>query len=615
MQTTPYTSLGTEDLEEWAGATIFKRGKGYQRRVHDLAVTEEGHLVAEVVGSENYFTRVWMADGGPGHECSCPYDGPCKHAVAVILTYLDCVAAGTPVPRIDGDELSDRLSTYGLPEGLGTGEAFGPDDARAALDALTKAQLVEWALGRFAFDPSLFDTLPLAGPLTDEARDWIVARARRQIRKTASERGWQDYWGDEGHTPDYSPIREQLKKLLNDGHHEAVLKLGEELFDLGTTQVEESGDEGETAREISDCLAVVLDAMRKTERPAAERMIWYWDKLLNDSYCLLEGLTPPVNEAQMKPADWREVAEAFGNRLAASPKPDGRDRRSSGKYRREQLLKYTRQALGEAGEERRAIELMVAELPWCDNYVDLVDALSASKDYDQAVHWIHQGFGQTLERSPGIAWKLVAQLLDIARQRQDWSLAAALRVEGFLERSTVDNYRLVEQEARRKGCWPRVRSGLLRYLETRAAPSASAGWPLPDTGLPFPRRRSRRDSPDHDSLIAIALHEKRTEDALRWFREAPYKDQHADAVAQAVANTHPDVSLDVWQGKAESLIARVQPSAYREAMPYLSKMERLMQRLGRSDDYRRYIAALRARHKAKRRLMAELDTLEKRKKT
>ena len=78
--------------------------------------------------------------------------------------------------------------------------------------------------------------------------------------------------------------------------------------------------------------------------------------------------------------------------------------------------------------------------------------------------------------------------------------------------------------------------------------------------------------------------------------------------------THPDVSIDVWQGKAESLIARVQPSAYRAAMPYLSKMERLMQRLGRSDDYRRYIAALRVRHKAKRRLMAELDTLEKRKK-
>ncbi len=613
MPTTPYTSLGTEDLEQWAGATIFKRGKGYRRRVHDLAVTEEGHLVAEVVGSENYATRVWMTHGEPDHECSCPYDGPCKHAVAVILAYLDCVAAGTSVPRIDGDELSDRLSTYGLAGDLGTERAVDPDEARAALDALTKAQLVEWAMDRFAFDPSLFDTLPLAGPLTDEAPDWAVARLRRQIRKTASERGWQDYWRHEGHTPAYSPIREQLKKLLNDGHHEAVLKLGEELFKLGTTQVEESDDEGETAGEISDCLAVVLEAMRQTKRPAAERMIWYWDKLLNDSYCLLDGLTPPVNEVQMKPADWREVAEAFGNRLAASPKPDGRGRWSSERYRREQLLKYTQRALGEAGEEHRAIELMIAELPYCDNYVDLVDALSASKDYDQAVHWIYQGFRLTLEHSPGIAWKLVEQLLDIARRRRDWLLAAALRVEGFLERSTVDNYRRVEQTARKKGCWPQVRSGLLRYLETGSAPSSAAGWPLPDTGLPFPARRFRRDTPDHDSLITIALHEKRTEDALRWFREAPHKDQHADRIAQAVAKTHPDVSIDVWRGKAESLIARVQPSAYREAMPYLSKMEKLMQGLGRSDDFRRYIAAMRVRHKAKRRLMAELDTLEKKK--
>ena len=492
--------------------------------------------------------------------------------------------------------------------------ALDLDEARAALDALTKAQLVEWAMDRFAFDPSLFDTLPPAAPLTDEAREWVVARLRRQIRKTASERGWQDYWRHEGHTPDYSPVREQLKKLLNDGHHEAVLELGEELFELGVTQVEESGDEGETAGEIRDCLAVVLAAMKMTKRPAAERMIWYWDKLLNDSYCLLDGLTPPVNETRMKPADWRQVAEAFGDRLAASPKPENPDGWSSEKFRRERLLDYTRRALCEAGEDRRAIELMIAELPYCDNYVDLVAVLSASKDYDQAVHWIYEGFRKTLEHLPGIAWKLVEQLLDIARRRRDWSLVAALRVEGFLNRSDVNTYREVERASRKKGCWEQVRSALLRYLETGAAPSSAVGWPLPDAGLPFPGRRFRRDSPDYDRLIEIALYEKRTEDALRWFREAPHKDQHADAIARAVAKTHPDVSLDVWQRKAESLIARVQPSAYRDAMPYLSKMERLMRRLGRSDDYLRYIAALRARHKAKRRLMAELDKLEMRKK-
>ena len=611
----PYESLSSEDLEQWAGSVVFKRGKGYRPRVHDLAATEEGHLVANVIGSESYITRVWMTGGEPDHECSCPYPEPCKHAVAVLLTYLDRVASGTSVPRIGPDELSARLSTYGLAGGSGTEQGLDLEEARAALEALTKARLVEWAMNRFASDPSLFDTLPLAAPLNDKARDKAVARLRQQIRKTATEKAWQDYWGGQGHTPDYSPIREQLKKLSYNGHHEAVLELGEELFVLGVTQVEDSGDEGETAAEITDCMAVVLDAMSRTKQPASERMIWYWDKRLDDAYGLLDGLEPPVDETQMTRDDWREVAEAFGNRLAASPIPESGDRWSSKQYRRARLLSYTRQALSEAGEDQRAIELMIAELPYCDNYVELVDALLENKAHDQAVHWVYEGFRQTLERLPGIAWKLVDRLLGIARRRKDWSLVAALRVDQFLQRIDVDNYRLVEEASRVARCWQQVRATLLGFLETGAAPRSAAGWPLPDTGLQFSGPRFRRNFPNHNELIAIALYEKRTEDALRWFRESPYKGRHAEAIAEAVAKTHPDVSLDVWQRKAESLIARVQPKAYREAMPFLSRMEKLMQSLGRSDDYRRYVAALRMRHKAKRRLMEELDKLERRKKS
>ena len=39
-------------------------------------------------------------------------------------------------------------------------------------------------------------------------------------------------------------------------------------------------------------------------------------------------------------------------------------------------------------------------------------------------------------------------------------------------------------------------------------------------------------------------------------------------------------------------------------------MQSLMQSLKRDDDYRRYIAGLRRQHKAKRKLMEELDALD-----
>ena len=341
-------------------------------------------------------------------------------------------------------------------------------------------------------------------------------------------------------------------------------------------------------------------------------MIWYWDKLMNDEYSLLEGLEPPVEEARLSRTDWREVAEAFGNRLASSPKPASDDRWSSEKYRRERLLACTQSALFNAGEDERAIRLMIEELPYCDNYVELVQCLLASKAYDQAAHWAHQGFHKTLDDQPGIAWKLVELLVEIARKRRDWLLVAALRVEAFVWHTNMDKYRDAEKAGRKADCWQQVRHALLRFLETGTAPSSTAGWPLPATGLQWSGSRFSRTFPEHNDLIAIALYESRTEDALRWFREAPNQDYHAEAVAKAVAGTHPDVSLEVWRRKAENLIARVQPRAYREAVPYLSRMEKLLQSLGRGDEYRDYISALRLRHKAKRRLMEELDKLETR---
>lgn len=284
--------------------------ENYRRRVHDLAVTQDGHLVADVVGGESYLTLVWMTGDTPDHQCSCPYAGPCKHAVAVILTHLDHIRSGKSVPKIETDELDARLSAHGLAGG--PEQALDVEKARAGLKAMSKAKLVEWAMDRFADDPSLFDTLPLASPLTDKALTQTVARLRRRIRETASEGGWRDHWDHRGYTPDYAPIRAQLEKLLKGGHEAVVAELGEEIFERGTAQVEESDDEGETAWQIRECLAVVLNARGKTQQPAAKLMIWYWDKLMNDEYSLLEGLEPPVEEARLSRTDWREVAEAFG---------------------------------------------------------------------------------------------------------------------------------------------------------------------------------------------------------------------------------------------------------------------------------------------------------------
>ncbi len=611
MPITSLTTLSWNDLEQWAGPTILARGKSYRRRVHDLALTDEDHLIATVAGSEPYITRVWLTDDEPDCECSCPYNwGPCKHAVAVIVAYLDCIKSEQSVPLIEPGDLDARLSVYGLADELDSEFDIDVEEARTALKAMTKAQLIEWALGVVTDHPSIFDSLPSKALPGDDVVDKTVARLRQQIRKTGDERGWQDNWNNDGYIPDYSPIQKQLEKLLGGGHIEVILELGEELFSLGITQVGESDDEGETASEIAGCLAVVFAAMRNSKRPAAQRMIWFWNKLLEDEYGLLDELESPIDYTAMKRTDWREVVEEFNQRLGNCPDPKGDSTGYGDKYRRQRLLEFTLEALTHAGETERATELMIAELPYCDNYVELVDYLLASDADDQAEHWAYQGFHKTISALPGIAAQLVERLLDLAGKRKDWPQLAALHVDNFLQNTSVDHYRLARKSSQKAGCRAQIQAELLRFLETGESPLSTSDWPLPGTRLKFPKPKYRQSIPDYEALIAIALFDKRAEDALHWYQKTGNKSYHAEAIAQAVQKTNPEVSLGIWQGKVETFIAKVKPAAYREAMPYLRKIQKLMLSCGRADDYRRYIATLRKQHKAKRRLLEELDTLE-----
>ena len=617
---TLFTGLSWADLEQWAGQAILTRGKAYQSRVTDLAMTEEGALIADVAGGMPYITCVWFEGSALDHDCSCPYWGPCKHAIAVVLAYLRNVKSNISVTVISAAELDARLS-LSIP-------AADPDEpfalwpgveleseltaAANALASMTPDQLLEWAERAVTENPFLASSLPQANWPADEKPEKTVARLRRQIRKTTAEHGWQNYWDRSGYTPDYAPIKQQLTNLLLAGQIDAVLDLGDELFSRGTTQVEESDDEGETAGQIIACLVVVMEAMALSERSAVQKLIWFWDKSLQDDVGLLSELDPPLGNTAMAPADWRTVANEFNDRLENHPKPKSSAQFSTepDDFYRQQLLSYTLQALTAAGEHQQALELMIAELPFSDGYIGLVDHLVAQAAYDQAEHWARVGFNSTKNRLLGVAQRLVEQLIDLAQRRKQWQQAAALQIDVFIQQPSLSNYQLAKKGAEKADCWPLIGPALLGFLETGALPQSTVDWPLPNTALQFPSSGYPPPFPDYNQLTEIALHEKEIEQAIHWFQQSPATNYHAAAVAEAAQGSHPEVSLSIWQHLAESLIAKVKPKAYQEAMPWLKKAKQLMQGLDRSEEYQGYLAELRTTHKAKRRLMAELDTLD-----
>ncbi|MDO5675050.1 MAG: hypothetical protein Q4G66_09065 [bacterium] len=113
-------------------------------------------------------------------------------------------------------------------------------------------------------------------------------------------------------------------------------------------------------------------------------------------------------------------------------------------------------------------------------------------------------------------------------------------------------------------------------------------------------------------LILIALLEKRNDDAVALYQQSPQLRLTgvAEELAKKIHSTHPDIALQIWQTKAEQLIALVKPKAYQEAAVYLRRMRKLYEERKRLDDWQALLAGLRSRHKAKRRLMDVLDELE-----
>ena len=107
-----WTLLNWDNLAEWAGSRSVDRGRTYQKqgRVHDLAISEDGWLLATVTGGARYAVTVWYESsatkaGAIYSRCTCPVGSSgCKHAVAVVAEYLERLSASEDTPVADQDD-------------------------------------------------------------------------------------------------------------------------------------------------------------------------------------------------------------------------------------------------------------------------------------------------------------------------------------------------------------------------------------------------------------------------------------------------------------------------------------------------------------------------------
>lgn len=249
-----------------------------------------------------------------------------------------------------------------------------------------------------------------------------------------------------------------------------------------------------------------------------------------------------------------------------------------------------------------------------------------SGDKNRARHWCMHGYAPTVDDAPGIATALQERLRTMTQKERRYDLVAAYRVQDFFARPSSTSYSELRNAADKAECWPTVQTAALRYLETGQRPTPdgrkrkSTGWPLPTPEVEPPatkKRSSYQRFPDLETLIDIAITEKRFDDVVDLYQRLRKTKRWASetdkTVAQAVANTHPDLALSIWQDIVNSLIDQVKPKAYEEAAVCLRFMKKIYTRNHRPDDWRGLLEGLRRKRKAKRRLMGVLDTLSEKK--
>ena len=659
-----FEQLTWEDVTTWAGTKSLSRGKSYKKQVRDLRVTKDGGILAWVDGTQPYATMVNMDSSGKlSAICSCPNVwNPCKHGVALVLAYLDALKSRQDVPEASlsdqrfqlieeketprasdsypGGEEEDEIDSEfeEMPQGLaGPREPISrPVRTRRSnrvavvyrtLENMTKDQLVEFVV-------NLIDEYPNIGIRIEEKEDLksgrihnIVGSIRAEIEKLSSEPAWRNHWSGEGNIPDYSHIRDRLESLLSSGHADEVLELGNDLWSLGNEQVGSSDDEGETGDQIVECMKVVFRAVPKSTLSSRDQILLIIDAYLEDDFGLLHDPEDSLAGNQYDKNAWGEVADTLLNRLDNLPLANKKDDFSVS-YKRRQIMDWAIMALEISGREREIIPLLKREAPVTQCYGILVERLLAAGMMAEAKTAAVEGFQLTIDKAPGIAWDIEAKLRRMAEEYKELAMVAAYRALEFFNHPSLDTYKTLKKEAEAAGEWPQVREAAIAFLQTgvrsdvRATSDADKQvctdtklWPLPDTEILLASGGSKYNRyPDISALIGISIYEKDIPEVLRWYEMAKKKRDIGasfhNEVAEAVRNSHPDVSLGIWWNLAESQINLVKPAAYEVAARHLRQMRDIYQRTQRLDEWTTLIKNIRFKHKPKRSLMKVLDSLE-----
>jgi hypothetical protein len=155
-----------EDVRDCCDFKIYRRGQEYYEEgmVEELMHNKANNtVIATVKGTREYQIEFGLEEGGIYSTCDCPYDGVCKHTVAVLLNFVH--------------EGTDNIATYTL-NCPTTAESL--NFLKKYLETLSKKDLVLLAM---KFAPANFITEVQNREMPEKNAEAIFRKAEKKIRK------------------------------------------------------------------------------------------------------------------------------------------------------------------------------------------------------------------------------------------------------------------------------------------------------------------------------------------------------------------------------------------------------------------------------------------------
>ncbi len=574
---TNHPQLTESGIRAWTDPGSFGRGQGYYRASHIITPRrQERILKACCIGSrpEPYYVEVTLAQRGiASGDCSCPVGaaGHCKHAVALLLTWLHDPDAFTTV-----------------------------EDMETPLKRRSKAELlviVRRMLDRY---PDLEQVLEL--PIVTAAEDAPPVDAdfiRRQADRAFAGTSYDDWEAA-------YDVAQRLLELVRIGDDYAEIERWEDAATIYRIVMEETlegygmvHDEGGTLHEVvhrcvvglETCLSVTEDSSRRQVLLEALFDVIRWD--LDFGGIDMGYRAPGVILEQATPEEKRQVARWVRDALSGESSWS-RERYGGFLLRLEEawmddeaFLQICRQT----GRREDLIERLLAL-----GRVD--EAAAAAREARDCVLirladlFVAQGHDQLAESlirermAAGFDTRLVEWLKEWALERGDREEALTLTEKLFWRGPGLRGYQELRTLARPMERWDDLRAAILSRLA-----------------------EEERDR----LLIEIYLEEGEVDRALKTLKEMREtsrwrwrSDRLSVDVARAAEAERPREAIRLYGEAVNELIARRGRENYAVAATYLSRVRDLCWRLDEESTWEDYITQLRDSNPRLRALKDEL---------